>query len=193
MRIARITMTAAGVSNPVPVNYTQPTFNVALAVIPSNANTVLSVGVQYTMDDQTTWRPVNWTQTTTTVTITDGTFQPTPNSSGNPHGLKNGDSITIQGSGSGQGTGFVSFDGTYNVTVTSDTAYTITVTPSQTASGQGTMIPQRWVFTASGIIPAGTAARTYANTTQPATAYRANLVTLTGGTMDFIVLQGLGS
>lgn len=190
MRIVRISMLAAGVSQPVPVNYTQPTFNVALAVIPSAANTVLSVGVQYTMDDQSILRPVNWTQTTTTVTITDGTYAVGSSTFSNPHGLVNNDSVTITGTTT---SGLIGFDGTYNVTVTSPTVYTITVAPSQTASGQSFVVPQRWVYTASGIIPSGTSARTFANTTQPATAYRANLVTLTGGTMDFIVLQGLGS
>lgn len=193
MRIARITMTAAGVSNPVVVSYLQPTFNVALGVIPSNANTVLSVGVQYTLDDQTIWRPVNWTQSTTTVTVTDGTFAPGSQTAGNPHGLKTGDSVTIRGSGTGAASGFTSFDGTYNITAVSDTVYTFTVTPSQTASGQSEVIPQRWVYTATGIIPSGTSVRTFANTNQPATAFRANLATLTGGTMDFIVLQGLGN
>jgi hypothetical protein len=185
-------MTAAGVSAPVPVSYLQPTFNVALAVIPSNANTVLSVGIQYCLDDQSILRPINWTQTTTTVTITDGIYFPGSQTAGNPHGLKVGDSVTITGTAVPGGS--ASFDGNYPVaSVTNDQVYTITVVPSQTASGQAFIVPQRWVFTGVGIIPAGTSARTYANTTQPATAFRANLVTLTGGTMDFIVLQGLGS
>src|SRR5271166_1586298 len=102
MRISKQTLTAAGVTLPVPVNYLQPNFNVFLAVIPSAANTVLACGVQYTMDDQSPpFRPVNWTQTTTTVTITDGGYQPNPGLPPTPHGLITGDTVSIMGSGSG--------------------------------------------------------------------------------------------
>jgi hypothetical protein len=190
MRITRYTYTtlAAGNSPVFQVNYTQPTFNVALAVVPSAAATGLSCSAQYTMDDQSILRPINWTQTTTTVTITDGTYAVGSSIFSNPHGLVNNDSVTITGTSSSN---LVGFDGTYNVTVTSPTTYTITVAPSQTASGQGFVIPQRWVVTTA--IPAATAVRLYANTTQPATAFRFVVVALTAGTVDFIVLQGLGS
>jgi hypothetical protein len=190
VRIARYTYTAnvAGNSPVFQVNYTQPTFNVALAVIPSAAATGLSCSAQFTMDDQSILRPVNWTQTTTTVTITDGTYAVGSSTFSNPHGLITGDSVTITGTSSSN---LVGFDGTYNVTVTSPTAYTITVVPSQTAQGQGFVIPQRWLVTT--IVPAATATRLYANTTQPATAFRFVVAALTAGTVDFIVLQGLGS
>lgn len=191
MRIARLTYSttgAAGFTAPIPVNYTQPTFNVALGVIPSAAATGLSCKAQYTLDDQSIKRQVNWTQAVNTVTITDGT-QPfgmgasSLASQQNPHGLITGDTINIEGTGN--------FDGNYAVTVTNPTTYTITVTPSQTASGASQVIPQRWVDTT--VVPAATAARLYTNTTQPATAFRFVVAALTTGTVDFIVLQGLGT
>jgi hypothetical protein len=105
-----------------------------------------------------------------------------------------GDTVTIEGTGSGtlsSGAAAVSFDGNYAVTVTGANTYTITVTPSQTASGDARVIPQRWSDTT--IIPAATAARLQANTTQPATAFRFVVAALTTGTVDFLVLQGLGT
>ena len=171
MRISRYTYTtlAAGNTPPIPVNYTQPTFNVALAVIPSAAATALTCSAQYTMDDQSIKRQVNWTQSTTTVTITDG-----PQAYGlggsllasqqNPHGLTTGDTVSIEGT--------PNFDGNYSVTVTGPNVYTITVVPSQTASGDARVIPQRWVTTTG--IPLTTATRLYVNTNQPATAFRSS-------------------
>lgn len=199
MRIARLTYTttgAAGFTVPIPVSYLQPTFNVALAVIPSAAATGLSCKAQYTLDDQSIKRQVNWTQAATTVTITDG-IQPFGMGASalatqqNPHGLVTGDTISIEGTGTGAPLPFTGFDGNYAVTVTSATAYTITVTPSQTASGSSLVIPQRWVDTT--VVPAATAARLFTNTTQPATAFRFVVAALTTGTVDFIVLQGLGT
>jgi len=195
MRIARLTLSGAGVSPPIPVSYLQPTFNVALAVIPSASVSALSCEAQYTLDDQSTFRTVNWSQTGTTVTITDGTQSFGQNSSNpysqNPHGLTTGDSVTIQATAASAVGGFTNFDGNYSVTVVNSTTYTITVAPSQTAQGSGQVVPQRWAV--SSAVPAATAARLYANTTQPATAFRLNVATLTGGTVDFIVLQGLGT
>lgn len=200
MRIVRYSYTAnaAGQTPPIPVNYMQPTFNVALAVLPSAAATGLSCKAQYTMDDQSTKREVNWTQAAQVVTITDG-----PQSFGqsaslpsqiNPHGLVTGDTVTIEGTGSGilsTGAPAVSFDGNYSVTVTGPNTYTIPVTPNQTASGNARAIPQRWSDTTA--IPAATAARLQANTLQPATAFRFVVAALTTGTVDFLVLQGIGT
>jgi hypothetical protein len=191
MRIARLTLNGPGFTAPIPVDYMQPTFNIAVAVIPSAAASGLSCSGQYTMDDQSIKRQVTWSQTGTTVTITDG-IQPYGKGSSqlptqqNPHGLVTGDTVSIEGTGSGGGT---SFDGNYAVTVTSATQYTITVTPNQTASGVSDVIPQRWVT--STIVPAATAARLYANQTQPITAWRFVVAALTGGSVDFLVLQGL--
>jgi hypothetical protein len=198
MRIARLTLNAPGFTAPVPVNYMQPTFNVALAVIPSAAlvaAATLSCSAQYTMDDQSIKRQVNWSQVGTTVTITDGIQSFGQNSNlatqQNPHGLVTGDTVSIEGTGSGQAAGFVSFDGNYSVTVLNPTQYTITVTPSQTANGDARVIPQRWVT--STIIPLATATRTYANTTQPATAFRLVVAAASVPSVDFIVLQGIGT
>lgn len=187
MRIMRYTMTAAGVSPPIMLDYRQNLFNIALGLLPSNANTVLSAGVQFTLDDQSIWRDVTWSQAANTVTITDGTFRAGSSQFGNPHGLKTGDSVSIRGSSPGA----AGFDGDYDVTVTNDLVYTITVAPSQTLSGVSQVVPRRWIFTTA--IPAATAARTMVNSAQIATAVRANVATLTGGTLDFIVIQGSGT
>jgi hypothetical protein len=198
MRIARLTMNAVGATNPIQVNYLQPTFNVALGVLPSAAAVTagFTCSAQFTMDDQSIKRQVTWTQAAQVVTIVDG-IQPFGKGSSslptsqNPHGLVTGDTVTIEGTGTGgQPPGFVPFDGNYPVTVTGPTTYTITVTPSQTASGGvSDVIPQRWIT--SPQVPLATAARLLTNTIQPATAFRFVLATLLGGSVDFLVLQGL--
>src|ERR1700674_3009574 len=117
MRIARLTIDAPANSIPIPVSSLQHPFNVALGVIPSAAATGLSCSAQYTMDDQSILRQVNWTQAANTVTITDG-IQPFGKGASslatqqNPHGLITGDTINILGT---------NFDGNYAVTVTSPT------------------------------------------------------------------------
>jgi hypothetical protein len=194
MRISRSTLSGTGVQYTpwVPVNYLQLNFNVALYGLPSAAISGLAYSAQYTADDQSELRPISWTQSTTTVTINDPVYQRTPGAQSLPHGMSTGDSVTIQGSGTGvlaNGTQAVGFDGTYQVTVTSPTQYTITVTPSQTASGQGTVTLAR-VFTTTGI-PAATAIRANTNLNQPATAVRLAVATMTGGTLDFLVIQGV--
>jgi hypothetical protein len=196
MRVVRLTYTttgAAGFTNPIPVNYMQPNFNVALGVIPSAAATGLSCKAQITMDDQSIKRQVNWSQTATTVTITDGvqSFGPWSQSLPsqlNPHGLVTGDTVNIEGTLSGQPAGIASFDGNYAVTVVDATHYTITVVPSQTTSGDAHIIEQRW--SDSTAIPAATAARLYANVLQPCTAVRFVIAALTTGTVDFMLIQG---
>jgi hypothetical protein len=197
MRIARLTFNAPGNTPPIPVNYMQPTFNVAVGVLPAAAAT-LACSAQFTMDDQSIKRQVTWTQAGNTVTITDG-IQPFGKgaaslpSSQNPHGLSTGDTINIEGTGTG-GTppGFVSFDGNYPVTVVDATHYTITVVPAQTvAAGVSDVIPQRWITSTQ--VPLATAARLFTNITQPFTALRFVIATLTGGSVDFIVLQGADS
>ena len=185
MRISRQTLSGTGVQYTawVPVNYLQLNFNVALYGIPSAAITGLTYSAQYTADDQSELRPITWSQAATTVTITYPVYQRTPGAQSLPHGMVTGDSVTIQGSGTGvlaTGAQAVGFDGTYQVTVTSPTQYTITVTPSQTASGQGSATPAR-VFTTTGI-PAATAIRANTNLTQPATAVRLAVATMTAGT-----------
>lgn len=192
MRVVRLTLgTGAGFTAPIPVNYMQPNFNVALGVIPSAAATGLSTQAQVTMDDQSIKRQVTFTQAVNTVTITDG-VQPFGKGASqlptqqNPHGLITGDTVSIEGTGSGGG---ISFDGNYAVTVVDATHYTITVTPSQTiAAGVADVIPQRWLVTTA--IPAATATRLYSNVLQPCTAVRFVNAALTTGTVDFIVIQG---
>jgi hypothetical protein len=46
------------------------------------------------------------------------------------------------------------------------------------------------VFTTTGI-PAATATRANTNLNQPATAVRLAVATMTGGTLDFLVIQGV--
>lgn len=194
MRISRLTLNAPGFTAPIPVNYMQPNFNVALAVIPSTAAAGLSCSAQVTMDDQQIKRQVTWSQVGQTVTITDG-IQPQGKGSQslptqqNPHGMITGDTVTMEGTGTASGAGAVGFDGNYAVTVTSPTQYTITVVPNQTAVGVADVIPQRWQT--STAVPAATAARLYANLVQPVTAVRFVVAALTTPSVDFLVLQGL--
>jgi hypothetical protein len=193
MRVVRLTLTGPGFTAPIQINYLQPTFNVAMGVVPSPAAATLSCKAQYTMDDQSIKRQVTWSQTGTTVTITDG-IQPFGKGASNlptqqnPHGLSTGDTITIEGTGSASPAG-ISFDGNYAVTVTNPTTYTITVVPSQTAVGVSDVIPQRWLD--SPAVPAATSTRLYANTNQPVTAIRFVVATLSAGTVDFLVIQGV--
>ena len=199
MRIVRLTLNGPGNTNPIIVNYMQPNFNVGVGVLPSAAlvtAATLSCSAQYTMDDQAIKRQVTWTQAGTTVTVTDG-IQPFGKGAANlptqqnPHGLVTGDSINIEGTGTaGPLPGFVSFDGNYNVTVTSPTQYTITVTPSQTvAAGVSDVIPQRWVT--STAVPLATATRLFANITQPFSALRFVVAAASVPSVDFLVIQGL--
>lgn len=194
MRIARMTLNGPGFTAPVPVNYMQPNFNVGVAVLPSAAAAALTCSAQVCMDDQSIKRQVTWTQAANTVTITDG-VQPQGKGSAslptaqNPHGLSTGDTVNIEGTGSGGNTGFISFDGNYAVTVVDATHYTITVIPSQTvAAGTADVIPQRWMTTTA--VPLATAARLFANILQPFTALRFVVATLTTPSVDFIVIQG---
>jgi hypothetical protein len=143
------------------------------------------------MDDQSIKRQVTWTQAVNTVTITDG-IQPQGKGAAslptaqNPHGMVTGDTVNIEGTGSGGG---VSFDGNYAVTVLNPTQYTITVTPSQTvAAGVADVIPQRWLVTTG--VPAATATRLFANILQPCTCVRFVVAALTTPSVDFIVIQG---
>lgn len=191
MRIARLTLNGPGFTAPTPINYMQPNFNVALGVIPSAGATGLSCSAQACMDDQSIKRQVTWTQAANTVTITDG-IQPQGKGAAslptaqNPHGMVTGDTVNIEGTGSGGG---VSFDGNYAVTVLNPTQYTITVTPSQTvAAGVADVIPQRWLVTTG--VPAATATRLFANILQPCTCVRFVVAALTTPSVDFIVIQG---
>jgi hypothetical protein len=192
MRISKSTYSAhtAGYTPWVPVAYDAKTFNVALAVLPSTTASGTLVSAQYTLDDQSYAgvgdHQVLWSQSTTTVTITDSGWTSGGNTSVG-HGLVTGDSINIRGTG---GVSATSFDGQYQVTVTNETVYTITVTPSQTASGYANVIGAR-IFTTTGI-PASTAVRTATNLTVPCAAVRMAVAALTTGEVDFIVIQGQG-
>jgi len=187
MRISRTTYStlAAGFGPWVPVDYLQRYFNLGLSVLPSAAATGASFSVQFTMDDLSISRPVTWSQALTTVTITDPVYQVNSGLPGIPHGLVTGDSITIQGTKNA----LLSFDGTYQATVTGPTTYTITVTPSQTANGASFVIPER-VFTTTGI-PALSSARISATLLIPCTAVRLAVAGLTAGSLDFLVVQGI--
>lgn len=196
MRIVRLTLNGPGFTAPIPVNYMQPNFNVAVGVIPSAGATGLSCSAQYTMDDQIIKRQAFWSQVAQVVTIKDG-IQPFGRGASslptqlNPHGMITGDTVSIEGTGSAAlaGGAGVGFDGNYAVTVVDANTYTITVTPSQTASGDCRIIPQRWVTSAQ--VPAATATRLYTNILQPISAIRFNVAALTTPSVDFLVIQGL--
>ncbi len=181
MRIVRqlYTALAAGFSPWVMVNYLQPTFNVAMAVLPSADATGASFQVQYTMDDLSVLRPVQLSQATTVISVTDPL-----------HGLSTGDSVTLQATGTGQSSGPVSIDGTYQIaSIVDANNYTVTGGTSQTVSSRGALSTPQRVFPFTGI-PAASAARIANNLLQPCTAVRLDVAALTGGHLDFLVIQG---
>ena len=191
MRISRTSVSAAGNGPWVPVDYMQATFNVGVTVVPSSAATGVSCSVQYTVDDPSTERGISWTQSGTTVTVTDPPWSANPNQPLIPHGLSVGDSVILQATGGGLSSGFLSVDGTYAVaSIVNANQYTVTVTPSQTVSTPAAgLVSHARVFTTTAI-PAATAARLSGNIIQPCCAVRLAVATLTAGTIDLTVIQG---
>ncbi len=173
MRISKTTYStlAAGFTPWVMVNYMQPTFNVAMAVIPSFNAASQSFQVQYTMDDFSVQDSVQLSQTTTNITVTD--FN---------HGMSVGDSAALQATNGA--------DGTWQVgSVTDQNNFVLTSTTSQTLSSRSGLLSKQRVFPFIGI-PAASAARISANNLQPCSAVRLAVAALTAGYLDFLVIQG---
>lgn len=169
---------ALGFSVPIPVDYRSAPFAIGVMGIPSS-NATLTWTVQHTLDDPGPDGafPVTYSQTTTTITVTD-----TRQFNGiTGHGLSVADSVFLNGIA---GTP----DGAYQVaTVVSQTQYTVTSAVSQTASGNAIAHNFRWDNHVSLVNLTG---RQDGNYAFPVRALRLNISAYTAGYMDLIILQG---
>jgi hypothetical protein len=186
-----VSFTAANQYSPwVKHDYYQDPFDVSLAVFFDTALEA-TLAVQYVLDDQsqTSQRPVTWSQTTTTITVTD--YGPTtinggPSNAGwgGPfgHGLLAGDMVQLAGTQAG-------IDGLYNVaSVTNAHTYTLTTTVSQTSGGQGLVTSGR-VLTHSTLT--ALSARASGQYSAPVWMSRLTSTALTAAGVGFLVsMQG---
>ena len=169
-----VVLAAAGVSPWVPLDYIGLAFGIGLGFSVDSAASGISAKVQHTFSDLAP-HPVTFAQAATTVTITDPL-----------HDLITGDSAVILGSAPYATTGF---DGTYPVTVTGVNTYTVTVTPSQSASGQLQVATLR-VFDHPTMT--GMTARADGNYAFPVKAVRLNVTAWTAGRAILDLIQGQG-
>jgi hypothetical protein len=109
------------------------------------------------------------------------------------HGLATSDSVIISGAGAPFDTPFTSIGNGElgaSITVTSDTQYTYTVANSgPTLSMTGKVIGLR-VFPHASLAAVST--RADGNYFEPVRAIRLNVSALTAGSVDLVVLQGMG-
>lgn len=190
-----VTLTAAGSTNWVPVDQVNAPFSLSLQVIPSSNFSGTAITVQHTYDSLGLdgQRGVTFSQTATTVTITDtgvATGQTGPGGT-TGHGMASGDSVILLNTAQqALAAGKVSIDGQYTVTVTSATQYTITVTPSQTFVGSALAnnlrVQQNPTITGTGVT-----VRTDAQYQYPVRAIRLSAATLTAGSVDMVAVQGI--
>lgn len=169
---------AIGFSPAIPVDYRSVPLGIGIIGIPSS-NATLTWGVQHTLDDPGPDGafPVTYSQTTTTITVTDTRqfFGVTG------HGLSVADSVYLTGIA---GTP----DGNYQVaTVTSQTVYTVTSAVSQSAAGNAVAHNFRWDNHVSLVTLTG---RQDGNYAFPIRAIRLNISAYTAGYLDLIILQG---
>lgn len=175
-----LTKAVAGFTNWAPLDYISNPFAVGLGFSVDSAGN-LTAKVQHTFDELAQFRDAKFGQSTTTVTITDAGLD------GNGHGLITGDCVEVIGS---SGNAATTFDGTYEVTVSSVTVYTITVTPSQTvAAGTGNLrVSTQKVFDHSTLT--GLTARADGNYAWPVKAIRLNITSYTAGRAYLDIVQG---
>lgn len=160
----------------VPLAYNQSAYNVGLYVIPSSGATV-TVTAQYTPDDMNGVPIVGSVTRAGTVA---SLFAPN-------HGLSVGDSVAVLGSGSN------TLDGTFDVASVVDAnniTYTVANAGPTASAGDVKVYPFR-VFTVTGLSAINT--RTAGALTNPASGVRLNVTANTGGTVDFVILQGMGT
>ena len=117
------TLSAAGVSNWIPLNHRAEQITVGLAVVLNSAGN-LTYDVEHTFDDITFHQDISISRSTTTATVTH-----------TAHGLVTGDCAVVLN------TGTTNFDGNRTVTVTGVDTYTFTCANSGVTSATGKAIP----------------------------------------------------
>jgi hypothetical protein len=194
MRPVRVVVSAPGVSQWIPINYLEIAFAIGIGVMPWSTATGQAFTVQHTFDslespNNLPNRQISIARAGTTATVTDLG----PDNLG--HGLATGDSVIIISSGStqldspkvtvGQG------DLGWTITVTGNTTYTFTcANAGPTTDGGNAKVTRLHVFPHATIAAATT--RVDGNYAFPPTAIRLNVATLTGGSIEMDVIQGMG-
>jgi len=199
MRPVRITVTAAGNSQWIPINYIETAFAVGLGVVPWSTATGLTYNVQHSFDDLDQTRVAGNSIQITRVGTTATVFDPGPDGLG--HGMSTGDNVIIGGSGPPfdtlrTGVGIQNGDLGADITVTSNTAYTYTVANSGPLADSGAawlrrmrVFPHATLNSGTGN-PGLTGLRADGNYAFPVRAIRLKANTLTGGAVDLLILQG---
>ncbi|CAM5998769.1 unnamed protein product [Sphagnum balticum] len=198
MRPIKVTVSAAGDSPWIPINYLQVAFGIGLSVVPWSTATGLTYVVQHSFDslDPLSARPISIARAGTVATVTD------LGDAGQGHGLSTGDNIIIKGSGStyldtpyaANGKGDLGAD----ITVTGNTTYTYAVTNAGPTADNGSakalsmrVFSHATLNSTSGN-PGATGLRADGNYAFPPQAIRLRALTLTGGAVDLLVVQGMG-
>jgi len=198
MRPIRITVTAVGNSQWIPLDYMQNAFAVALAIIPwSTVTGTPSFTVQHTFDDLAAQTPQSNYQVTisrsgTTATVTD--LGP----DGLGHGMSTNDNVIIYGSGSTNldtpKTAVTTENGDLgaDITVTGNTTYTYTVANSGPTTASAFVRRMR-VFNNDDTRLVTASTRVDGNYAFPPRACRLKVITMAAGAVDFLILQGAPS
>lgn len=175
-----VSLNANGSSQWIPHDVWQSPASITLAGFVSSGAS-LTWAVQYTCDDIQEARDVGWSQSTTTITVTDKG----PASRKGTHGLSVSDWVKLTGTGS---QGATSVDGEYTVaSVVSATQYTVTSGTSQTASGSARVQSAR-VFTHA--VLTGQTGRLSSNYNSPVKASQLVVTNYVSGVASLEVLQG---
>lgn len=196
MRPIRQTLNTVAPGPWIPLDSFQGGFGVALAVIPWSTATGLVYTVQHTFDSLDGgnlggegYRNVQVSRVAALATVFDDGLD------GIGHGLSTGDSVLIQGSGSSQMDSQKAIpplkgDLAFAVTVTDNTHYTYPVANAgPLADGGTTRALALRVFPHA--VLAALSARSDGNYAFPPRACRLNVTALTGGAVDFEVIQGM--
>ena len=192
MRPVRVTVSAAGNSQWIPLNYIETAFAVSVSVIPWSTATGVSYTVQHSFDDldqsKVAGNSIQITRAAGVATV----FDPGPDGLG--HGMSTGDNVIITGSGPPFDTpqtsvGIQHGDLGADITVTSNTGYTYAVPNSGALADSGFATVRRMrVFNHAVLV--AQSARLDGNYAFPPRAIRLKAVTLTAGSIDFLVVQG---
>ena len=161
-------------------------------MLSSDFNANLVATVQHTMSQLSTFHKVSWSQTGTTVTVTDlGIPSPPVNPASGlyaGHGLQTGDSTVIQASGFPT---VVDSQGQPSITVTGKTTYTYTAAGSQSATGIAQACNIR-VRNNQVLAALATPIRSDSNYNTPVSAIRLNVSSWVAGAALLEILQGRG-